>query len=554
MIHDLPPSWRAARALEHDLGDPDAADGPFTFAKCVALDEESAWPEEPIGAVERAGFLRFLVPEAEGGQFRTFDEAMAMQRAVARRDLSVAIALGQRFLGSLPVWLGGNPGQRQRVAAQILSGAPAALALTEEEHGGDVLATETRATRTGQGWRLDGRKWLINNATRGRVLSVFARTGEGTLGAFTLFLLEKDRLGEGQIVHTPKIPTHGIRGADISGFVMKGSELPEDAPIGGVGRGLQITLHALQVTRIGCAGFSLGAADTALRTAIRFAGSRHVYGGTVLDLQQAAASLAECFVDLLVADVVATLSARVVHAQPEQLSVASAVTKALVPVVLDDAIRRAGQVLGARWYLREGQHRVFQKIVRDHALVPVFDGSTAVNLDALAQQLPAIHRRKKAPDGAWLPIAADWSAPLPVLDDSRFGLINYGKDDVTATLADRAADIQDGATRTLVERLGREIAALDAAPDAGDRRSASGFARARRYSEIWAAAACVHVWLHNREAFDPFFAEGLWLRSALRKALGEPTWADPAWGALMAEAKRRVDENLALGVVPLPLG
>src|SRR5436853_533617 len=82
----------------------------------------------------------------------------------------------------------------------------------EEIHGSDLLATETEARREGAGFRLFGRKWLINNGTRARQRVVLARTdARGGPRGFSLFLVDAQELRAGTLVPLPKIRTLGIR-------------------------------------------------------------------------------------------------------------------------------------------------------------------------------------------------------------------------------------------------------------------------------------------------------------------------------------------------------
>ena len=61
-----------------------------------------------------------------------------------------------------------------------------AFALTEPDHGSDVVALETRARRTGEGYVLDGVKRWIGNATFADVVIVWARDEAGDVGAFVV--------------------------------------------------------------------------------------------------------------------------------------------------------------------------------------------------------------------------------------------------------------------------------------------------------------------------------------------------------------------------------
>lgn len=585
MTFALPSSYAAAQALEHALGNPFDPRAPLSFARSVALDETETFPAESLGCLHRLGFARHLVPVSAGGALRSFEEAIALQRVVARRDLTVAIALGQTFLGGLPVWVAGTELQRERLGHRIEAGAAAALALTEEAHGSDLLASDVRAERTADGFLLSGRKWLINNGTRGELLSVLARTESADeLGALSIFLVDVARLPEGTVRRLPKVRTHGIRGADVSGVEFTDAPLGPETLVGRLGAGLDVVLKSLQISRIGCAGFSLGAADTALRTTLAFADARRLYGGHVRDLPPAAATLVDAFVELLVCECVAVTSARGIHAAPEQLSLWSGITKYLVPTRLEATIRELAVVLGARHYLREGHaDGVFQKLLRDSAVVSLFDGSTAVNLDAIGQQLArSMTRRRRATTAAerraTLAATCRIGAPLDPFDPTRLQLVSGGRDDVLQALPDAVAALEAMAPDerllpAVLESLRMAAAALTlwtdddarrlselASQDAAAlRRSPQMFELARRHCAIWAACACLHVWLQSRDGLDPFFARGEWLVAALHRLLG-PLGAPmpspgPASAAALAERMWSLySENKAFSHVPIALG
>ena len=61
-----------------------------------------------------------------------------------------------------------------------------AFALTEPNHGSDVVALETRARRDGNEWVLDGQKRWIGNGTVADVVIVWARDDDGQVGAFVV--------------------------------------------------------------------------------------------------------------------------------------------------------------------------------------------------------------------------------------------------------------------------------------------------------------------------------------------------------------------------------
>ncbi len=108
--------------------------------------------------------------------------------------------------------------------------------------------------------------------------------------------------------------THGIRGADISGFALNAASVPRTALIGSEGAGLEIVLKGLQLTRTPCAALSLGAADHALRLCTGFVAERRLYDRSLLAFPMARQTLGECYADHLLAEALSLMAARTIHA------------------------------------------------------------------------------------------------------------------------------------------------------------------------------------------------------------------------------------------------
>lgn len=538
------PQYSAAESLEQRLGDPFAPDNVFSFGNAVALDEREEYPEQACKILDALKVSDYYVPSQLGGELKSFEEFIAVLRVIARRDLTVAIAHGKTYLGAVATWVGGSDEQRRRLAEIIKGGSQVALALTERSHGSDLLASEVEAARVADGYELSGEKWLINNATRGRALTVFARTGERSdPRGFSLFLVEK-----GDSAHTtyrthPKIKTHGIRGADISGISFDRTPLPEDSVVGQVGAGLEIMLKAFQLTRTVITGLSLGAADTALRVTMDFALARKLYGDSLFAIPHARRLLCDAFVDLLICECLSIASARSIHVEPEQMSLRSAVSKFFVPTTVEKLLKSLSVVLGARQYLRQ-EHcdGVFQKVYRDNAILSLFDGSTAVNLHAIGTQLGQLTRRVEHADVERAELSNrlarifSLTQTLPDFDTATLALHNRGRDSVLQGLklsleelsSVESKDAGEGATLELITSRTRAI--LDEVEsqrervtaslrDNGFNKSPEMFEQAERYCTLEAAACCVHMWVHNREGLGEFFGRGDWLVLSLERLL-----------------------------------
>ncbi|PZT77856.1 acyl-CoA dehydrogenase [Streptomyces sp. AC1-42W] len=523
-----------AAGLERALGDPSDPRTPFSYARCAELDRDEAFPEEICAELDRIGLPRHYVPREFGGALVGLQELADLVRVVARRDLTAAIGHAKSYLGAACVWTAGTPEQGRALATRLTAGAPVSWGLTERAHGSDLLATELAAEPCSSGGhRLTGEKWLINNATRGELICVLARTDPaGGPRSLSLFLVDKKRLAPGSHRCLPKQRTHGIRGADISGIAFDGALVPDDALVGEAGHGAETVLRTLQLTRTVCAALSLGAADHALRQAVAFTEGRELYGRRLAGFPHVRRTLGRARARLLACEAVSLVANRSASALPGEQSVAASVVKSFVPERVETLIADCGELLGGRAFLTGvHEHGTFQKLVRDHRVVGIFDGNQAVNRNALINQFPVLARRYREGrvDAAGLAAAADPRSPLPPLAPGRLELVSRGGASLvqnlpSAVAALRAAEATDPRLLALAERLLARCESLHgelAALRPSRIPPARAFDLAQEYEECFAGAAVLHLWSADggRRAGPEPWRDAVWARAALAAVL-----------------------------------
>jgi alkylation response protein AidB-like acyl-CoA dehydrogenase len=415
-----------ARQFECCLGSPNDAKNEFSFVRCIRLDEREEFPEAIVALLNRWGLQKYYVPVEYGGSLQYFEQPLQLIRMVARRDLTVAIAHGKTFLGGMCAWLASEPSQARQLASCILAGYPVSLGLTEREHGSDLMAGEVNGVPVDGGFRINGEKWLINNATRARVISLLVRTKrDGGPRGFDLLLIDKQNIEPGHYECLPKELTLGIRGADISGIGFRNAIVPETNVVGAPGTGMETLLKSLQVTRTLCASLSLGAGDHALRMAVRFGRERELYGRKLIGLPYARRVLLDAYADQLLAEILTLVGTRSIHGLTDEMSVVSAIVKALVPMRTEAMISSLARFLGARSFLLDVfAEGMFQKIQRDNRIVALFDGNTTINLHAVINQFPALARAyRRGMRDHINDLVCDLTASLPEFDSRTISLI-----------------------------------------------------------------------------------------------------------------------------------
>lgn len=556
-----PPPTESEAALDAALGDPAES-----ARRDAELDADEGFPAHYCARLDEFGLAAHYVPVEWGGALDDHERLLRLWRTVARRDVSAVVAHGKTYLGAASVWLAGDAAQAGTVAAAVLAGAPVAWALSEPDHGADLLNNSLTATECADGWRLAGTKWPINNATRADLVTLLARTGApGAPRGHSLFLVDKTTLPPGSWRALPKVATLGVRGIDISGVEFDGAALPPSALLGQPGAGVETVLCALQLTRTMCAALSLGAGEHALRIAVRFATGRIIRDRPLIDRAHPASILTRCAGLLAAAECAALVGARSIHGLTGELSVSSAVVKSFVPTVVDAAISELTEVLGVRSYLTAAhEHGAFQKLARDHEIVSIFDGSTPVNRGALVQQFPRLSRGITAgwvdADGLAASVAVGRRPPL--LDRTALTLLSRQGCSVVQSLPALAGTVT-GLPDDVVEHVlalagaARRLAARMAEVRPAARPSMAGYELAGAYEVCYAAAACLHLWLGG-EPDGPLWHDAGWLRAALHalraRLAGLMREPAPAPESDDRGFARRIADAVATGAPVTPFG
>lgn len=381
------------KALEAELGDPWAS-GHFGFRAALDRDEREQEPSEAYKALLGTGFVAWTVPSDHGGQAVDVDETFLLARLLARRDATLAVAALATTVGFMPIWVAGTPEQRAKYGSRVLAGERFGFALSEREHGSDVLANETMATQdvTG-GWVVRGAKQGIGNAAFARWFTVVARTGSrpGPASLSVIVVDADDPRSPGAVRHDRTWRLQGLRGFALGDLTFDGATAPAEAVVGGEGRGLETIMRSTQVARSLITAIPLGGADASLRSAMDFASWRTLFGAPLRDAPYTRAQLAECFARLIYVESANTVAIRGLQALPDQAAVLSSAVKYTVPRRAAEILDVLTDVLGARHYDRDhprlGTHA---KNVRDVRVAHFADGNAVVNLKVVAASLATL--------------------------------------------------------------------------------------------------------------------------------------------------------------------
>ncbi len=172
-----------------------------------------------------------------------------------------------------------------------------AFALTEPEHGSDVVTLETRAHRDGEEWVLRGEKRWIGNGTVADVVVVWARDDDGDVGAFVVEHpdgAEHPVPGFHARTITGKAANRAVWQAQIH---LDGVRVPTDARLAGA-RTWDDTNRVLAKSRQTVAWEALGHAVAAYEAAVAYAMRRKQFGRPLARFQLVQDKLSHMLVDI----------------------------------------------------------------------------------------------------------------------------------------------------------------------------------------------------------------------------------------------------------------
>ncbi|MFK7864531.1 MAG: acyl-CoA dehydrogenase family protein [Pseudohongiellaceae bacterium] len=263
-------------------------------------------PDEILTPAAKLGCFGTCIPEKYGGlQPDEGADSLGMivvTEELSRGSLGAAGSLITRpEIAARALLSGGTESQRQQWLPRLASGETlCAISITEPNTGSDVAAVSLKATKTDNGWKLNGAKTWCTFAGKSELLVVLARTDSDlSLGykGLSLFLVEKPAYSGHEFSHEQEsggslkgsaIATLGYRGMHSYDlffddyFVPSSNLLGEEA---GLGKGFYFTMAGFAGGRIQTAARATGVMQAAFEKALRYGKDRKVFGKSVADFQ-----------------------------------------------------------------------------------------------------------------------------------------------------------------------------------------------------------------------------------------------------------------------------
>jgi isovaleryl-CoA dehydrogenase len=348
------------------------------------IDAEDWFPRDELWpAMGELGLHGITVEEESGGLGLGYLEHVVAVEEVSRASASIGLSYGAHSnlcVNQIRRW--GNAEQKARYLPKLISGEHVgSLAMSETGAGSDVVSMKLRADKVAGGWRLNGTKFWITNATHADTLVVYAKTDPdaGSKG-ITAFLIEKDMPGFsiGQ-----KVDKMGMRGSPTAELVFDDCFVPNENVMGALGGGVRILMSGLDYERVVLAGIQTGIIQACLDVVIPYVRERKQFGQAIGTFQLMQAKVADMYVAMQSARTYIYAVARACDAgQTTRFDAAGAILLAS-----ENAFRAAGeavQALGGAGYTRDWP---VERFLRDAKLLDIGAGTNEIRRMLIGREL-----------------------------------------------------------------------------------------------------------------------------------------------------------------------
>src|SRR6185312_5715073 len=252
--------------------------------------EKGGWSRAIWSRLAEQGLLGLPFSEDDGGfgagAVETAIVMEALGRALVLEPYLATVVIGGGFLRH-----GGSDAQKAAHIPGIIDGSKTfGFAQLEKNSRYDLADVTTTAKKKGDGWAIDGEKFVVVNGENADTLVVTARTkgNRRDKTGIGVFLVPANAKG---VVRKGYPTQDGLHAADIT---FTGVEVGADAAIGDAQNALPLIERVVDDARIALCAEAVGLMDESLKTTVEYLKTRTQFGvpiGSFQTLQHRAADM-----------------------------------------------------------------------------------------------------------------------------------------------------------------------------------------------------------------------------------------------------------------------
>ncbi len=347
------------------------------------INEKEEIPRSVIQKMGPMGLLGMSVPEKYGGaELDAISAAIAIEE-IAWGDGGTALTIeAHNELGCAAVALFGTEEQKKGFLTPVVTGKGnlTSLALTEPQAGSDLRNVQTKATKEGKSWVIQGSKsWITNAAEADFIVTLVKTKPDGGSDSMSMIIVPTDSIG---LTIAPPEKKMGAGGTHSHEVRYDDVNVPLENLLGEEGKGLKQTLKVLDGGRISVGALSVGIAQAALEEGITYARERESFGKRIADHQAIQWLVADAAAEVHAARLMVYYAAWLKD-QGKPYTQAGAVAKLYATEMAERTAYSAIQIHGAYGYSREYPVEAMYKAAR---LMTIGEGTSEIQRLVIARK------------------------------------------------------------------------------------------------------------------------------------------------------------------------
>lgn len=347
-------------------------------------EEQGTIPKSLWAEVGELGFGGLYVSEQSGGAGLTRLDATLVFEALAMACPSVGSFLSiHNMVGGMIDKFGSEESKAKWLPALISMDKIFSYCLTEPGSGSDASALRSKASRTNEGYVLNGTKAFISGGGYSDAYLSMVRTGEDGPKGISAMVIEDGSEGLSFGAVENKM---GWRSQPTAQVQFDDCKVPFENLIGEEGRGFSYAMAGLDGGRLNIAASALGGAQSALTIALNYMGERKAFGKTIDQFQALQFKVADMEIELQAARVFLRQAAWKLDTAATDASKHCAMAKRFVTDVSFNVANDALQLHGGYGYLADYG---VEKIVRDLRVHQILEGTNEIMRMITARHLLA---------------------------------------------------------------------------------------------------------------------------------------------------------------------
>ncbi|KAJ9299138.1 hypothetical protein DTO271G3_3380 [Paecilomyces variotii] len=357
--------------------------------KVREMDEAETMDPTIVEQLFEQGIMGVEIPEEFGGAGMNFTAAIVAIEELARVDPSVSVMVDvHNTLVNTAFTKYGDANSQRLWLPKLATGTVGSFCLSEPVSGSDAFALQTKATKTANGYKINGSKMWITNAMESGIFIVFANLdpSKGYKG-ITAFVVEKGTPGFSIAKKEKKL---GIRASSTCVLNFDDVEIPKENLLGEEGQGYKYAIGLLNEGRIGIAAQMTGLALGAWENAAGYVwNDRKQFGQLIGNFQGMQHQIAQAYTEISAARALVYNAARKKEAGQDFVQDA-AMAKLYASQVAGRVAGSAVEWMGGMGFVREG---IAEKMFRDSKIGAIYEGTSNIQLQTIAKNLQKAYTR-----------------------------------------------------------------------------------------------------------------------------------------------------------------